>query len=252
MTNVRKAIEFRLYDFENLSDHTFGYIRNYQIEEKKRGSIVLYGRRMAYDPRIIKSKWAAEFVPALDAAGFIRHDIAPDADWKTFAVVSFYDSIMDLPDRLHLARGWFDLFFSNEAYENFQHLADEQFDEVCQAIAQRTTPEEWEIVKFCGGFTGEAPNWSEASRRFKLDSYKIKRKFSRAMERLKRDSKISELFYQIFDSLEASKAKLDELTSQLTELHKNPIFAEEARLRAAIEETSAKIQQASPPKHLES
>lgn len=255
MANVRRAIEFRLEDFENLSKHTFDYIRNCQIRNQvvPEGYIVLRGRRMAYDPRRIEGEWAAEFVPALDAAGFIRHDIGPDADWRTFAVASFYESIyMSTPRQLSLICNKLELLHSNENYENFQHITDEQFEEVCRAIARQITPEEWEIVKLCGGFTGEAVSWNEAARRLNLSPSKVHSMFVRTMKRLKNKSQDSEPFPPVFVSSKDQKAKVEELTRRLAKLHEHPIFAEEAKLKATIKEISAKIQSAASSGHPES
>ncbi len=125
--------------------------------------LILESRRSALDfdehpEHRDRSKWRSEFVAALDAAGFIRHDLYP----RTYRVWRLYSdwSYGLLVDRSYF-RNLRDPLGTNEDYEMTPALTDEEYCDVINVLYMFPDREKYVLMAYYGLEDGNRATYGE-------------------------------------------------------------------------------------------
>ena len=136
---IRKAETLKSLDELNLSVNTRAYLdrKGATLDE-----LVLFARQAVVNfeakPSLEKkaSKWERELIGALDAAGFIRHDLYP----RTYHIWWLYYEIAS--DKVEQP------LISNELYETVPAITDEELDSIMESVYTLTETERAILVAY--------------------------------------------------------------------------------------------------------
>ena len=222
---VRKAKTLGSMDELNVSAKTLAYLEKsfYSV-----GSVIKYGRSVAYESDVTFSKWKVELVSALKEAGFIR----PKTDFtNSFRVEALYRAVY-LGDREDFAAYIGQL--STEEYEDFVDITDEEVEGVKLSLCDQLSNKEYQVICWRFGLDGDGDqgrDFISIGHYFGVTGQRIQQIEAKALEKLKLKNALPVLLNV---PREVSETIVD-LESRLNKLHKDPIFGLESYMLAELE-----------------
>ena len=256
----RSAEEFKtldeLFDGIGLSKRTRTMFGKYSLYKNENVSdIILWARRTivklgdaldwsesdeAIKKKYFRLKSEVELLRAIDAAGFIRHDIPT----VVLCIYCLYYSIYT-PALRHLrleptlgngydwerAHQWeISPVHSNAVYELCDNLSWRCVNEIREALEKQLTKEQYEVISARFGINDGKPVGVSD---MKIHYRKLLDLSDEALSKLNWRTKD---LPAILPTPENEIKKTDSLIAEWKELHKNPIFAEEEKLREKLKE----------------
>jgi len=195
---------------------------------EKIDDVVRCGRIAAYSQgdSTDSPKWKSELVEALKEMGFIR----PRTDFaKTFHVGALYGAIYGNAKGEFLTR--IDQL-SNEQYENFVGLSDEDIKSVLDSLCERLSSSKvFEVVCRHFGLRSDKREKPESiAQYFNTTKEDIRKIEARALKKLRYFNTLP----AIFDAPSGYNDNVGKLMHELDELHKDPIFIKESEILAEL------------------
>lgn len=221
---VRKAETLKSLDELNVSARTHTYLKK---NFDSIGDVIKHGRCLVYDfGSVDSSKWESELTSAVKEAGLVR----PKTDFvRSFRIGFLYASIFwdNKEDFI-----WHIDQLSNEQYESFVGMSDEDIENVRLSLCDRLTEREYKIICRRFGLDSEESHDLESVAQY----FRVKRERVRQIE-VKALSKLrySNTLPVLFDAPSELNDVISNLKSELDELHKDPIFKRERELLMKLE-----------------
>lgn len=148
-TKVKSAKEFSLENLE-LSKGTLGQL--YGLPQQ---DIIYLLRTNKLRSKGVSRAACSELLAAADEAGFIRHDITPEAfRVNRLLEIVVADTVYQLVFKPHCS---YADFGSNEEYEGYPGLVKKQIDALNQLMVNVLEPEQAKIVQLHFGLSGSDP-----------------------------------------------------------------------------------------------
>ena len=197
--------------------------------------VVRCGRIAAYSQKggADSLKWKSELVETLKEMGFIR----PRTDFaKTFHVGALYSAIYGNAKGEFLTRI---NQLSNEQYENFVGLSDEDIKSVLDSLCERLSSSKkrlpsskvFEVVcRHFGLRSDKRENLESIAQHFGTTKENIRKTEARALNKLRYFNTLPVLF----DAPSEYSESVGKLMHELDELHKDPIFVKEREILAEL------------------
>ena len=223
---VRKAETLKSLDELNVSARTRTYL------EKKRNfdsidDVIKHGRCLVYDfGSVDSSKWESELTSAVKEAGLVR----PKTDFaRSFRIGFLYASIF-LDNKEDFI--WHIDQLSNEQYESFVGMSDEDIENVRLSLCDRLTERECEIICRRFGLDGdEGYDLESVAQYFQVTREHVRQIEAKALRKLRNRNTLPALF----DASSELNAAIRDLRSELDELHQDPVFKRERELLTKLE-----------------
>lgn len=162
----------------NLSDSTLRYI---MFKHKASPyELVLEGRQIAleleeYPQRYqTKEKWKRELVDALDAAGFIRHDLYP----RTYRVWCFYADSLCCED-------FFNPYDTNIRYEETPAVTDEEYYAIIDVFSRLEERQKYLLMAYYGFERDARMGYTELAREIGVTDARIAQILENARRKLR-------------------------------------------------------------------
>ena len=221
---VRKAETLESLDELELYLSTCTYLkRNFESLD----DVVKYGRKVAFerdDAKFLKRD--LELANALEEAGFIR----PKEDFERMLCIGrlycgvfgeYYNSIiMDIEQ------------LSNEQYENFADITEEDIRSVKIALINQLTDKEYEVICRRFGLEGKLPDaYASIGRSLNLRADVVHQLEANALKKILYNNKMPALF----DASKNSNQKVIELRAELDKLRTDPVFQKELEILKKLE-----------------
>lgn len=171
-------------------------------------------------------KWKSDLAKALKEAGFVR----PRTDFaKTFHVGALYSAIYGNTKGKFLTR--IDQL-SNEQYENFVGLSDEDIKSVLDSLSERLSSSEvfGVVCRYFGLRSDERENFESIAQYFNTTEKYIREIKAGALGKLRDFNTLP----VIFDAPSEYSESVSKLMHELDELHKDPIFIRESEILAEL------------------
>lgn len=190
---LKKAEDFRSLRELGLSKKTLAYVKRKGLSFDQ---IVLYGRITAYgiehgfnlveSNRNIRpsAKWRISLAFALDNAGYIRHDL----DMRSFKVNRLYNAVFDLFDTDDVMPMSINGITSNETYEEFVPITDEQMTLIRRALEEVLTEREYAVLCLRLGLEDDVSHDLEyVGRCFNITKERVRQIEAKALRKVKRE-----------------------------------------------------------------
>lgn len=222
---IRKAETLKSVDDLNVSTETRAYLKmNFDSID----DIIKYGRCLDYDMYKGAQKWKLELLSAIREAGFVR----PREDFvASFGVAYLYSRIFT---EVESAFVYSIDRLSNEEYENFYGIWDEDVECVRRTLSDILTKDEYRIIHYLYLYepdNGVMPDIETIALCLQDTPDYVDKTSKLAL------SKLAENRYTlpaVFDAPSAVNAVISDMRSKLDELHKHPAFAEARGLLAGL------------------
>ena len=214
---VRKAVTLKTLDELNVSSRTRTCLKKKfdSIED-----VVKYGRIAAYNG-VATPKWELELVEALEEAGFIR----PKADFTiSFRIGLLYWSIFEENRECFILQIE---QLSNEQYESFVSVSDEDIESVKLSLRNRLKEREYDVICRRFGLEGNE-DWDldSVAQYFQTTRMHISQIEAKAFWKLKGRNDLPALF----DAQDELNDVVNSFKNELDELYKTPVFEREQEL----------------------
>lgn len=220
---IRKAETLKSVDDLNVSTETRAYLKmNFDSID----DIINYGRCLDYDRYKGTQKWKLELLSAIREAGLVR----PREDFAaSFGVAYLYSRIFTEVESVFVYS--IDRL-SNEEYENFDGIWDEDVECVRRTLSDILTKDEYRIIHYLYApdngvmldintialYLQETPDYVNKTHKLALSKLAENR----------------DTLPAVFDSPSAVDTVISDMRSKLDELHKHPAFAEARELLAGL------------------
>lgn len=216
---VRKAETLNSLDELIVSARTRTYLeKNFDSID----DVIKYGRHYVYDSGIVSpKKWESELAIAVKEAGFIR----PKMDFARSFCIGFLYSVIFLDNREAFI--WHIDQLSNEQYESFVGVSDEDIENVKLSLYDRLTDREYKVI--CRRFDldgDEGCDLESIARYFQTTRDRVRQIEAKAIRKLRFRNTLPALF----DAPIELNDMISNLKSELDELHRDPIFKRECEL----------------------
>lgn len=221
---VRKAETLKSLDELNVSARTRTYLKkNFDSID----DVIKHGRCLVYDfGSVGSSKWESELTSAVKEAGLIR----PKTDFaRSFRIGFLYASIFwdNREDFI-----WHIDQLSNEQYESFVGMSDEDIENVKVSLCDRLTEREYKVICRRFGLDGdEGCDLESVAQYFRVTRERVHQIEAKALRKLRHRNTLPALF----DAPIELNAAIRDLISELDELHQDPIFKRECELLMKLE-----------------
>ena len=222
---VRKAETLKSLDELNLSARTRAYLEKnfYSI-----GDVIKHGRFLVYaSGSVPPEKWKSELAAAVKEAGFIR----PKTDFARSFRIGFLYNIIFLDDGRE-AFIWHVYQLSNEQYESFVGVSDEEIESVKLSLRDRLTTREYTVICRRFGLDGdEGYDLESVAQYFRITRERVRQIEAKAIRKLQCHNTLPAIFeapIELNDTISSLKSELDEL-------REDPIFKREREILARLE-----------------
>ncbi len=213
---VRKAETLKSIDELNVSARTRSFLEKHfdSID-----SIIKYGRNLVYNYIIIDSpKWESELASAIKEAGLVR----PRTDFtRSFRIGLLYAFIFwdNREDFI-----WHIDQLSNEQYESFVGMSDEDIESVKLSLCDRLKEREYAVICRRFGLDGdETQDFESVAQYFQITRERVRQIEAKALRKLKNYNTLPALFdapIELNDVASSLKSELDEFFNRERELSK--------------------------------
>lgn len=221
---VRKAETLKSLDELNVSARTRTYLeKNFDSID----DVIKHGRCLVYGSGSVDtSKWESELTSAVKEAGLIR----PKTDFaRSFRIGFLYAAIFwdNKEDFI-----WCIDQLSNEQYESFVGVSDEDVESLRLSLCDRLTEKEYEVICRRFGLDDDKGQGLESvAQYFQVTRERVRQIEAKALRKLKNRNTLPALF----DAPIELNDMIRNLKSELDELHKDPIFKRECELLMKLE-----------------
>lgn len=222
---VKRAETLKSLDELNVSARTRTYLKK---NFDSIGDVIKHGRCLVYNfGSVDSSKWESELASAVKEAGLIR----PKTDFaRSFRIGFLYASIFWNDNKESFA--WRIDQLSNEQYESFVGISDEDIESVKLSLCDRLKEREYAVICRRFGLDSDGDRDLESiARHLQTTRERVRQIEVKALRKLRSRNTLPAIFeapIELNDTIRNLKSELDEL-------HQDPIFERERELLMKLE-----------------